>query len=397
MNERVTGTALALPEETALATMLKAEGGMDDMIAQIEKAVREEAAGLSPENKKDREALKSLAYKVSQSKAALEKQALALTEKAREEIAAVNAGRKGAVERLEKLRDETRKPAVDWEEAEKARIEGFQTKIAELQDLGRVTAMNTTDDIRAVIADIEAVEIGDTWAEFEELATVAKSQALTKYRADLAAAETREKEQAELAALRAANEEREAAEQAERQRQEEEVRQKREAEEAEQRRKADLRQRVDKLVATLHGIAAGKVDGIAETFPVVEHHMRRHTEIPADLIEFEDEIRPELERAELAVQEQRAAHKVREEERAKRQREEAAAKAKADAKREADERAQKEAEEQAKREADEAHRDQIRKEIAAAFQRLPQLGEPEAMAIADAIMAGEIPHVKAVI
>lgn len=220
-----TGAALVLPDTTSLAEIFTKRGGLDPLLLELEGAARVEAKSHDPATRKGRDALKSLAYKISQSKAELDRQGLALTEEARKKIDAVNVGRKQVKERLDSLRDEVKQPVIDWEAAEEGRV--AKHKLALLAfDLRRVDALSSANVIRSVVEEIALIDIGEDWQEYREIALAAKEQALTKFRADLAAAEQREAEQAELARLRA-----EAAERAAKEVEERAAKEKREAEE----------------------------------------------------------------------------------------------------------------------------------------------------------------------
>jgi uncharacterized sporulation protein YeaH/YhbH (DUF444 family) len=69
------GTAIALPEASALAAMFKADNGLDDLINRIADQAAVEAAGLDPKIAADRKALRSIAYRVAQTKAEIERRA----------------------------------------------------------------------------------------------------------------------------------------------------------------------------------------------------------------------------------------------------------------------------------------------------------------------------------
>lgn len=353
-----TETALALPEPATLATILKSSDTLDAMLGRLEASAREEAQKCDAATKKGRDALKSLAYKVSQSKAELDRQGLALTEEARKQIDAVNAGRNAAKTRLDALRDEIKRPAVEWEAAEEQRIAGHKAALAVMQDLGRVDSMSSSGDIRAIVAEIEAIETGEMWEEFHPIAAAAKEQALKKFRADLAAAEQREAEQAELARLRAEAQARA----------EEEERRRLAAERAEAERRAAEdaeRRRIEAEKAE----AARREQIEREKAQAVER-AAREAEERAAREKREAEERHVRELAEAKAREERAAQAERDRILAQRRAEEEAAE---------------------KRRADEAHRRKILKDIADALTPIPRESIPQAM------LDGRIPHVKVLI
>ena len=363
-----TSTALALPEPTNLAALFKSENGLNGLLDKLESTVKAEAEKLDASTRKGRDGLTSLAYKVSQSKAEMDRQGLALTEKARAEIAAVNAGRKAAKERLDALRDETKKPVTEWEAKEAARVDAHKTALKTF-DLDRATAQDAPADIIEVIASIEALTLGPSWEEFEEFAAAKSEAALAKYRADLAAAEKRVADEQELAKLRA-----EAAERA-----------RRDAEDAERKAEADRQAERERLAAD----AAERAE--QERAAAVEREAQRQAQAERDREEAAriaaEAAKAEAERAAKEAEERHARElaeaKAREERAAQAERDRIAA----------EQRAKDEA--RAKREADHAHRERIRGDIIKALESMRGAATPGD--IADALMGGKIPHVEVTI
>lgn len=359
---QATGTALALPEPTALAVLFKAENGLDPLLARIEAEATAEAAQYSPETAKGRDALKSVAFRVVKSKTELERRAKELTEQQRREVAAVNAGRNAAVERLDALRDKIKAPAIAWEAAEADRIEKHKTRLAAIQNAAPET--EASEAYRAIIARIEAMQITDAWQEFAADAGKAKDATLARLLAGLDAAEVREAQEAEIARLRAEAAAREEAD-----------RLRREAEEAEAARIAAEKAEAERLAR----IEREKQEAAERAAKAAEERAKAEAERTASEA-------AEREAALKRAAEEQAAQHQRELQEAKR-REEAAAQAERD--RIARENAAAEAARQ-KRAADEAHRAKIRADIAAALATMAGRATPEA--IADALMAGLIPH-----
>jgi hypothetical protein len=351
------GTALTLPNATSLSALFTKSEGLSTMLSELERAARAEAECLDATTRKGRDALKSLAYKVSQSKSELDRQGLALTEEARKQIDAVNAGRKQAKVRLDALRDEIKKPAIDWEAAEEIRIAKHKTAL-DAFDQGRVDAMSAADLIRTVVAEVEQIDTGESWEEFQPIAAAAKEKALSKFRADLVAAEQREAEQAELAKLRA--------EAAERTRKEAEEMAAREAAEAERRDAEEAERR--KVEA--EKAEAARREQIERERAEAAEHATREAEERAEREKRETEERHAREMAEAKEREERAAQEELN---------------RIEAQRRADEEAAE------KRRADEAHRERILKDIAEALTPIPRESIPQAL------LDGRVPHVKVLI
>ena len=342
-----TGTAIALPNEQSLAAMFKAENGLDGLLGELEQRVRSEANGLTVETKKGRDALISLAAKVSKSKAELERQSKALTEQQRKEVALVSAASRNASDRLARLRDETRAPVTAWEEAEAARIQRLKDRLAAI-DAGRADALCPSGQIEAVLFEIEAIEIGADWAEYREIAEAKRKTVIGALQGNLAAARDREARDAELAQLRAeaaarAEADRITAERAEASRIA--------AEEAEAERQAQIER--DKAEAAERARIEAEQLAAKEKADAEARHQREIAEAEA--------------RTAAALQDER-------------DRIAAEVKAKADA--------------DAYRAADEAHRAEVLGDIVACFIALEAFEKFTPEGAAAALMAGKIPHVK---
>jgi peptidoglycan DL-endopeptidase RipA len=243
--------------ETAL-DVYTADKGIDPYLAKI----KQEVDGFIPDisTKKGRDAIASMAYKVSQSKAYLDKTGKELVDKLKEQPKLVDATRKHVRDYLDALRDEVRKPLTDWEEAEESRIEQHKQRIAyfelrlECADLDAKELQDNIDNITAMV-------VNESFEEFELEATRAKEKALAALNAALVKRQAYEAEQAELARLRQ--------EAIERDQREREERIAREAAEAE-RLKAELaaqaeRERVEaELRAEREEVARREAAAIAE-------------------------------------------------------------------------------------------------------------------------------------
>jgi hypothetical protein len=105
------------PRENAMAVFTTAKG-LDPYLAHV----RAEIDAFKPDltTKKGRDAIASMAYKVSQSKSALEALGKALADEAKEIPKKIDASRKEMKETLDAWRDEVRKPLDDWEAAQAA-------------------------------------------------------------------------------------------------------------------------------------------------------------------------------------------------------------------------------------------------------------------------------------
>lgn len=351
-------TELALPTTMALATMFKAENGLDPLLNKIKADALAMVKDLDPAVKKDRDLMKSAANKVSMSKAEIDRRGKELTEAQRKEVAAVNAGRKVAETFLADLRDQVKKPADEWEAKEAARITAHKEGLAKF-DEGRVDAMSEPDLIQSMIDRAKAFHAGRVWDEYAQQADALLRNCLTKWQADLDAANLRIAQAAELEALRADKAARDEADRIAREAAEVEAARVRQAEidaenariAAEQEAARQAKIEADKLAAADLAAQLAREQAAADAKAAEERHAKEMADAEA-----------RREKAAQAERDRIAAEK----------------KAADDAR--------------AKREADTAHRAKIAAEIADALRAMAGRATPEA--IAEALMAGNIPHVQ---
>jgi colicin import membrane protein len=364
------GTELALPTGTALEIVFKDADVLHGMIDTLTKAVRDEAAGISVETKKGRDSLVSLAYRVSQSKTALDREGKALTEKQRAEIAAVNAGRKVADDRLTALRDEVRKPVTEWEANEVRRVANHVDSLT-IFNLDHVTSMDAPYMIADRLALVEEAEIDEKWEEYEGVAAGMRLKAIAKFTDDLRTANKRVADAVELDAARQELEEMRAEKAARQERDEKEAADKLAAAflEAEEEMRAELA-----LIAA-EDAAAAEAQRIADLAAMEARRIDAQAERDA-------QAQRELESA-LASQAERARVELAAAVEAERQRVDAAAEARQAA--------------QAQLEADTAHVAEVHAEIFTALHEIilgGSAGTDLADELLDAIVAGHIPHIK---
>jgi len=350
-----TGTAIALIVSETPVVVLTDKEKRAEFYAHIQAEVDSFVPDIS--TLKGRDAIKSLAYKITRTKTAIDAAGKELNDEARQRINAVDAERRAAREHLDALAKQVRAPLTEWEEAEKAREAEVDRIITMFRSSRFVEAGEGADHIRergtliyqtALDPDVFQDRLGEAQRE--------KDDTVAHLKAALDRAVKAEEEAAELHRLR---EEAEARER--------EAAAKREAEEAEARR-------------------------------IEEEKRAEEDRAAAEKAEQERIARAEQEAADRARREaEEAAQRERDEER--RQHEAALA-----AEREAREKAEREAQAErdriaaeeaarAKREADQAHRTKVKTK---AKEALISCGADEETAkkIVLAIIAGEIPAVR---
>ena len=329
MSNAATNLAIVPTKETALE-VYRADRGLDPYLAKI----REEIDGFVPDvsTRKGRDAIASIAYKVAQSKTALDTVGKELVAELKAVPAKIDAERKRMRDLLDGWRDEVRKPLTEWEQAEADRIARHQGNIDYMKLRLECRDLDSAE-LKANIATIEGTIIGEHWQEFEAEAHRVKAESLAALRDALA---KREKHEAELAAIAKFN-----AEQAEREQKERDERIAREAAEKAQR-EAEQRANAERDAAA-----------------------KREADAKAAAERRELELTLQAERAER--------EKVEAQQRAEAQAKAAAA---AERQRIADEQAKAERETKA-READKAHRRTVNR---AALEAFTAGGMPEACA-----------------
>ena len=174
-------------------------------LGQFFDAVKAEVTGEVPDLKtaKGRARIASLAATVSKSKTAVEKPGRDYLKRLKEMPKVVEAELREFVTKMDNLRDATRKPLTDWEQAEIARTDKHVDGIQNIKDLAFFEESPSAAHVAKIIADLELIAINDTWEEFLAEAAQVKDQTLAKLRGILAERTQYEADQAELAQRRA--------------------------------------------------------------------------------------------------------------------------------------------------------------------------------------------------
>lgn len=174
-------------------------------LGQFFDAVKAEVTGEVPDltTVKGRARIASLAATVSKSKKAVETPGRDYLKRLKEMPKMVEAELREFVTKMDSLRDTTRQPLTDWEEAEQARKDKHVDGIQAIKDLAVFEATPTAARVADTITQLEMVAISDTWEEFLAEAAQVKDETLVKLRSLLAERTQYEAEQAELVRLRA--------------------------------------------------------------------------------------------------------------------------------------------------------------------------------------------------
>lgn len=207
MTETISNDLVISLPKTITAELFTNESEFDKLLNKIEAAVKNHVADVT--TKKGREAIGSLARKVSSTKVVLDNAGKDLTEGWRTQTKSVNDARNRIKDKLDALRDQVRQPLTDWENAEKARLEGHEQRLQRLQAIASTGFGQTTAQLNALKDELTAQDMSaDAWDEFHGKASIMHGAAVDTISRLITDAEKREAEKAELEALRAEKEER---------------------------------------------------------------------------------------------------------------------------------------------------------------------------------------------
>ena len=249
-----------------------------------EKALAEQALLDTDLSKaKNRDAIKSLAYKVTHSKTYIDKAGKALVDDLKELPKKVDASRKQCRDELDALSEEIRQPVTAWEDAEKARVAAEELVKQIERDHEEALQMNELHDLRKAEEERKRIEHENEIKR--QAAEQARIEAEQKAQRDREAAELKAKQEREAAELKARQEveaaakrEREAREAQERAEREKQVAianaereklaaveaERRKAEEAERARLAEIeRQKQEELKRQADTVHRAKVNNQA--------------------------------------------------------------------------------------------------------------------------------------
>ena len=213
MNAQV--NELQVLEQNVIVAAFAKRGGTNELFEHIAQEVRSHVPDVT--TKKGRDAIGSLAMKVSKSKTLIEKCGKELVAEQKAQIKLIDDDRIAIVKKFDQLRDEILAPRDAWEKAEEDRVAKHTGAIRAIRSLyDENTANQEAHVIKGYIFDLEKLEVDSSFEEFEQEAKLAKFETLEKLRIALVTREKYEAEQAELARLRKEQLEREQRERDER-------------------------------------------------------------------------------------------------------------------------------------------------------------------------------------
>lgn len=216
MNKSTENTELSLIDEITEDRYpeIYGQGNLSTFVERVRQEVTGEVPDL--ETAKGRARVASLARKVSDSKVAVEKPGRDYLRQIKALPKTIEAELREFVQEMDALRDETRKPLTEWEQAQSER------RAKHSQAIDHIRALAASEDetgyeftaaqLKDRLSKVNAVKMGDQWEEFESEAARAKETAIDALQRAIEKREKHEAEQAELERLRkdrAENEQRE--------------------------------------------------------------------------------------------------------------------------------------------------------------------------------------------
>jgi hypothetical protein len=151
-----------LPAVT-LTDSLFVPNGLDKILAHIKAEVSKHTPDISTE--RGRKEIASLARKVASSNRRIDDYGKDHVAGIKVQAVAIDAERKRSRDILDKLRDDTRKPLTDWEDAEKNRVQAHEDALLALAELGNVPFDASLEDLAKRIAATDNYALR-SWEEF---------------------------------------------------------------------------------------------------------------------------------------------------------------------------------------------------------------------------------------
>lgn len=197
---------LQILEQNVIVAAFSKAGGTNELFERIAQEVRSHVPDVT--TKKGRDAIGSLAMKISKSKTLIEKCGKELVAEQKAQIKVIDDDRISVVKKFDELRNEILAPRDAWEQAEKDRVAKHSQFLSNIRVLHGLCLDSPSPDIKKAIKSLEDLVIDSSLEEFEQEARIAKFEEIDKLRTALANREKYEAEQAELERLRKAEQER---------------------------------------------------------------------------------------------------------------------------------------------------------------------------------------------
>lgn len=220
MTKKTETTDLIVLETLNAKDIFSGEGEKDGVQELLTKVKAMAVPELDPDTKEGREELRSLAYKIAQTKTGVDKLGKDYVAELKKVTSAVDAQRRTWREQMEALQESVRKPLTDFENAEKERVAKHNAQIDFMRNAVNFDFEPTSKDVSDRLVKVEEA-YGHEFEEFEKQAETVYQNTIGRLGEKLAAIIKAEKDAEELARLKAAEAERLEKERIEKIRQEE--------------------------------------------------------------------------------------------------------------------------------------------------------------------------------
>ena len=234
--------SLIAADNERIETALVQPDMMEALLAEVRAHI--DAFEGDPTTEGGRDEIKSMAYRITRSKTAIDGVGKEYVAEAKAKIKIIDNARKLARDTLDEWRDEVRKPVTEWEERQAQASKAIEDMIRIGMNPG-----TTIEEIEASLAQVQAVDVSNVPDDSMDAIDSAQIDAIQKVQAALDKAKQAEAERAELEALRKEKEDREAQERQEAIKAEAAAKAKREAEEAHHRELQEAKDREAKAEA----------------------------------------------------------------------------------------------------------------------------------------------------
>ena len=199
-------TSLVVIQPTDVRAFFVESKNLDSILTEIETLATKFDPDVS--TAKGRKLIGSQAYAVARTKTFIDGLGKELVDAEKEIPKRIDATRKKVRDFCDELQARVRKPLTDYENAEKSRVAALDQRIAAIQELGaKATTESPSTEIQLWVGELEAIAIDATWDEYQDRAQVAKDAAKVKLGTALKNRLTWEAQQAEIARLKAEQEE----------------------------------------------------------------------------------------------------------------------------------------------------------------------------------------------
>lgn len=199
---------LQILNQNSIVTAFATKGGINEIFESVAAEVRKEVPDVT--TKKGRDAIGSLAMKVSKSKKIIEDAGKALVAEQKAQIKLIDDDRISVVKMFDALRDEVLAPRDAWENAEKDRVAKHEEFVNQINSYEQICINSdyTSSQVDGAIKRLESVVIDESLQEFQDKAKLAKYEQLDKLKLLKSDLEENEKQQAEIEKQRIAEQER---------------------------------------------------------------------------------------------------------------------------------------------------------------------------------------------